>query len=168
MAQFDKNRFSSSKQDWSTPLEMFLALKTYYNFDFDLAADEHNHKCENYFSSTDDALTKDWKGKCWLNPPYGSKGKTRLSKWVEKAYKETRDGSCSVTMLIPARTNTAWWGSYCMKAAEILFVIGRPKFGGAIHGLPQPLSIITFKRTDKKTRYGQYLVTNHSIFWGKK
>ena len=79
-----------------------------------------------------------------------------MAKWVEKAYNESQDGSCSVTMLIPARTNTAWWGQFCMNAAEILFVIGRPKFGGAIHGLPQPLALVTFGMSDKPTRYGAY------------
>ena len=163
MAQFDSNRFSSAKQEWATPPEMFDALNNHYQFDFDLAADETNHKCDNYFSAEDDALTQDWKGRCWLNPPYGSKGANRLAKWVEKAYNESRDGSGSVTMLIPARTNTAWWGQFCMNAAEILFVIGRPKFGGAIHGLPQPLAIVTFAATKEKTRYGGYDVKTMTI-----
>jgi|TARA_B100000282_G_scaffold285452_1_gene250981 phage N-6-adenine-methyltransferase len=155
MANFNKNRFSSTKQDWTTPQDMFTALNNRYQFDFDLAADETNKKCENYFSKKNDALLQDWQGNCWLNPPYGSKGKSRLSKWVEKAFNESRDGSCAVTMLIPARTNTLWWGSFCMKATEILFVIGRPKFGDAIHGLPQPLAIVTFG-SEILTKYGSY------------
>ena len=156
MAKFDSNRFSSAKQEWATPQDMFDALNNRYQFNFDLAADETNKKCENYFSIEDDALLQDWQGNCWLNPPYGSKGETRLAKWVEKAYNESQDGSCFVTMLIPARTNTAWWGEFCMNAAELLFVIGRPKFGGAIHGLPQPLALVTFGASDTLPRYGAY------------
>ena len=86
-----------------------------------------------------------------------------MAKWVEKAYNESRDGSCSVTMLIPARTNTAWWGEHCMSAAEILFVIGRPKFGGAAYGLPQPLAIVTFAETEEGTRYGTYHVKTTTV-----
>lgn len=155
MAKFE-GKFESAKQEWTTPQGMFESLSNHYKFDFDLAADETNHKCDNYFSAEDNALTQEWKGRCWLNPPYGSKGANRLAKWVEKAYNESKDGSCSVTMLIPARTNTSWWGQFCMNASEILFVIGRPKFGGAIHGLPQPLALVTFGASDNPTRYGAY------------
>ena len=68
----------------------------------------------------------------------------KLSDWVRKAYLETRKAGCTVVMLIPARTNTRWWHGYCMKAAEIRFLNGRPKFGDAQHGLPQPLAVIVF------------------------
>ena len=163
MALFDKNRFASAKQEWETPQDMFDALNSQYKFTFDLAADVNNHKCTNYFGVTDDALKQKWRGRCWLNPPYGSKGETRLAKWIEKAYLEAQTGDCSVTMLIPARTNTEWWGKYCMQAREILFVIGRPKFEGAIHGLPQPLAIITFSKTSSPPRYGKYEVKNKKV-----
>ena len=53
-------------------------------------------------------------------------------------------------MLIPARTNTKWWHDYCMKAKEVRFLKGRPKFKGNIHGLPQPLAIIVFDRSSEK------------------
>jgi phage N-6-adenine-methyltransferase len=163
MGVFDKNKFASAKQDWATPQDMFDALQRHYQFDFDLAADETNRKCDNYFSAEDDALAQSWVGRCWLNPPYGSKGSNRLAKWIEKAHSESLGGSCSVTMLIPARTNTSWWGGFCMNAAEILFVIGRPKFGDAIHGLPQPLALVTFEGTKEKTRYGSYNVKDAAV-----
>ena len=162
MADFTQNRFASKKQEWQTPQGLFEALNERYKFTFDLAADQDNRKCKEYFSAEDDALKKHWKGNCWLNPPYGSKGETRLAKWVEKAYKEASTGECQVTMLIPARTNTQWWHEYCMRAAEVLFINGRPKFGGAIHGLPQPLAIITFAKASN-TKFGSYNVKTEDI-----
>ena len=36
-----------------------------------------------------------------------------------------------------------------MKSDEVIFIKGRPKFGGAKHGLPQPLAIIYFNGGDK-------------------
>ena len=162
MAKFE-GKFESARQEWSTPAEMFESLRKHYRFDFDLAADETNHKCENYFSAKQDALTQEWRGMCWLNPPYGGKGAKRLAKWVEKAYTESRGGKCSVTMLIPARTNTEWWWRFCMNASEVLFVAGRPKFGGATHGLPQPLAVVTFAASDTPTRYGIYHNKNATI-----
>ena len=163
MGIFDKNKFASAKQEWATPQNLFDALNDRYCFDFDLAADETNTKCPEYFSAKTDALEQKWKGKCWLNPPYGSTGRNKLSKWVERAYAQSRDDSCSVTMLIPARTNTVWWSKYCMRASEVLFVIGRPKFGDAIHGLPQPLAVVTFAATKGKTRFGSYHVKDAAI-----
>ena len=163
MADFTENRFASKKQEWATPQDMFDSLNKVYSFDFDLAADKDNRKCEEYFSAEDNALSKEWKGNCWLNPPYGSTGETRLAKWIEKAYNEASTGNCRVTMLIPARTNTQWWHEYCMKAEEILFLCGRPKFGGATHGLPQPLAVITFAKTEYPTRFGTFYVKTGEV-----
>ena len=159
MGDFTKNKFASKKQEWATPQDMFDNLNKVYSFDFDLAADEHNHKCARYFTAADDALKKEWHGNCWLNPPYGNTGETRLAKWVEKAHNEANTGNCQVTMLIPARTNTRWWHEHCMKAAEVLFVCGRPRFGDAIYGLPQPLAIITFAKVEAPAVFGTYDVT---------
>ena len=69
-------------------------------------------------------------------------------KWIEKAYKESLKDSTIVVCLVPARTNTNWWHTYCMKG-EIRFICGRPKFKGAKHGLPQPLAIVIFGRAYK-------------------
>jgi len=150
MATF-KNKFDSHKQDWPTPDSLFNLLNDEFHFDFDLAADHTNAKCSAYFSVEDDALQQKWLGTCWLNPPYGVT-KPRLSDWVKKAYQESEH--CTVVMLIPARTNTRWWHDYCMKATEIRFINGRPKFGDAKHGLPQPLAIVVFRQHKGTTKLG--------------
>lgn len=143
MATFE-NKFVSVRQDWPTPEKLYREANKRYNFDFDLAADASNTKCPRFFSEHDDALSQEWEGSCWLNPPYGGSAKARLALWVRKAYEQAQKDSCSVAMLIPTRTNTRWWHQYCMRAKEILFVEGRPKFGDAKHGLPQPLAIVFF------------------------
>lgn len=143
MALFD-GKFDSAKQDWTTPNNLFSKLNTIFNFNFDLAASEENKKCNDYYSETDDALSKTWKGRCWLNPPYGGKTNNKLELWIKKAYTESLKDDCFVVMLIPTRTNTNWWHKYCMNAKEVYFIKGRPKFGDAKHGLPQPLALIYF------------------------
>jgi len=70
MGVFDQQKFKSNKQEWGTPPELFNHLNEHYCFDFDLAADESNHKTESYFTVEDNALSKSWSGSCWLNPPY--------------------------------------------------------------------------------------------------
>ena len=79
----------------------------------------------------------------WLNPPYGETS-GKLSDWIKKAVTEA-DAGATVVMLIPARTNTNWFHDLCLKRGEVRFVRGRPKFGGADHGLPQPLCLVIFR-----------------------
>lgn len=140
------DRFNSAKQDWETPDTVYTPLAKEFSFTTDLAASALNTKCNVYFSKEKSALDNSWRGVCWLNPPYGERGKNKLSNWVVKAHQETQKEGCTVVMLIPARTNTRWWHSYCMKAAEIRFIRGRPKFGGAKYGFPQPLAVVIFKK----------------------
>lgn len=150
MAGFD-GKFESAKQEWTTPAKLYEPLNEKYNFNFDLAADKHNTKCQHYYSENDDSLKQEWRGRCWLNPPYGGMAANKLANWVKKAKSETERGSAElVAVLMPARTNTKWWHDCCMKANKIIFICGRPKFGGAKYGLPQPLAIIIFENVKKE------------------
>jgi len=148
MGRFDKNRFRTENQSWETPDTLFSILNSEFHFEIDLAASKENRKCILFFSETDNGLSKTWNGIGWLNPPYGGTKENAIKNWVKKAFDETRKDGCVVVMLIPARTNTEWWHNYCMKAKEIRFIRGRPKFKGNIHGLPQPLAIVVFQKTN--------------------
>ena len=150
MASFD-GKFDSERQDWPTPQDMFEALDKVYEFNFDLAAGKENSKCKHFYSQEQDALIQEWTASsCWLNPPYGGTGSNKLAAWIKKAHESSEKYGNRIVVLIPARTNTSWWHKHCMKAKEILFVEGRPKFGDAKHGLPQPLAIIIFENTDER------------------
>ena len=82
-----------------------------------------NAKCPNYFTPEQDGLAQDWIGTCWCNPPYGRD----IGKWIKKA----SEANATVVCLVPARTDTAWWHDYAMKADDIRFIRGRLKFGGS-------------------------------------
>ena len=150
-------RFDTKKQEWETPNILFNQLNNEFHFTFDLAADSCNKKCKCFFSKDDDALKQTWSGVCWLNPPYGSK-EYKLENWIKKAFTESQREDCTVVMLIPARTNTRWWHNYCMKSAEVKFICGRPKFGNATHGLPQPLAIVVFKKHQGSTLFSSLVI----------
>lgn len=142
MANF-KGKFDSVRQDWETPADLFDTVNAEFKFTLDVAASKSNCKVQRFISEEQDAMTLAWgRETCWLNPPYG-KGH-RLSAWVEKAYHESLKGATTV-MLIPARTNTNWFHDLCLKHGDVRFVRGRPKFGGADHGLPQPLCFVIFR-----------------------
>ena len=142
------DKFESSRQDWETPQDLFNPLNDEFHFTLDAAASNDSAKVKKFFSEEQDGLSQDWgKNVVWLNPPYGLR-KTPISAWVEKAYKASLTGATTV-MLIPARTNTNWFHEFCLKG-EVRFIRGRPKFGGAQHGLPHPLCLVVFRPPRRK------------------
>jgi len=157
MATFS-NKFESAKQDWNTPKDLFNKIDKEFNFEYDLAASKDNTLCEKFYTKEDDGLKQMWAGVCWLNPPYGDKA-SKMVNWIKKAYNDSvNDGNLTVVMLIPARTNTKWFHQYCMKSAELKFICGRPKFGDATHGLPQPLVLVVFKKTNTPTIFSSFIL----------
>lgn len=132
--------FSSKTCEWATPIEFFKELDAKYHFTLDVCATKENAKCEKFFTREDDGLAQEWKGICWMNPPYGRE----IGKWVKKAFETASQGGGTVVCLLPARTDTAWWHDYCMKG-EITFVRGRLKFGGCSNSAPFPSAVVVFK-----------------------
>lgn len=137
MGNFDNNRFKSTNQSWETPDSLFSKINLEFQFTRDVCASLENTKCDIFWSETDSCLDKEWDGVNWMNPPYKD-----MKKFIKKAYE--RNNAITVA-LIPARTNTKWWHDWCMKG-EVMFICGRPKFKGCIHGLPQPLALVIFGR----------------------
>jgi site-specific DNA-methyltransferase (adenine-specific) len=125
-------------------MEIFSPLHAEFGFTLDAAASFENRKVQEFFDAAADGLAQDWGAETvWLNPPYGD-GAAKMSDWVRKAYQASRKGA-TVVILIPARTNTVWFQDICLRHAEVRFIRGRPRFGGADHGLPQPLCIVVFR-----------------------
>ena len=134
--------FSSKTDQWATPTETFAELDAEFHFDLDPCADADNHKCERYFTKEINGLSQNWGGcNVFCNPPYGR----QIGEWVKKAYEESRKPNTLVVMLIPARTDTKWFHDYILGKAEIRFIRGRLKFGGADNAAPFPSMIVVFR-----------------------
>lgn len=135
--------FSSDKEDWGTPPDLFNALHREFPFATDVCAHADNAKLPNYYDKSIDALKQNWTGVCWMNPPYGRS----IHKWVKKAYESAMAGA-TVVCLVPARTDTRWWQNYCTRAAEIRFIKGRLKFtadrGKQEASAPFPSAVVIF------------------------
>lgn len=82
---------SSNTDEWPTPRYVFEKLDQEFHFDLDVCATDTNHKVDRYFTKKTDGLKQDWKGVCWMNPPYGRS----IGHWVKKAYESTRGGDLS-------------------------------------------------------------------------
>lgn len=118
-----KALFSSETDEWSTPQEFFEKYDAVYHFEVDVCATAENAKCRQYFDKSVDGLAQEWRGVCWMNPPYGRE----IAKWVQKA----AESHALVCCLLPARTDTAWWHDFVLgRAQSVEFVRGRLKFGG--------------------------------------
>ena len=88
-----------------------------------------------------DGLAQPWEGVGWCNPRYGRK----IGKWLQKAQDENRRNNNYIGMLLPARTDTRWFHDYILSKAEIRFIRGRLKFGGAKNSAPFPSMVVVFR-----------------------
>ena len=130
--------FSSETDLWATPLDFFQKLNAKHGFTLDACAIPSNAKCTHFFTPEQDGLKQAWRGVVWCNPPYGR----QIGKWIKKGYESSKAGA-KVVMLIPARTDTAYWHDYVMKG-EIEFIRGRLKFGDAKNSAPFPSAAVVF------------------------
>jgi phage N-6-adenine-methyltransferase len=125
-SMINRGMYSHASEEWETPRDFFDALNADFHFTLDLCATPANAKCGRYFTKEDDALSQQWVGVCWMNPPYGRE----IGRWLKKAYESAPYGA-TVVCLLPARTDTAWWHDYVLPyATAIQFVRGRLRFSG--------------------------------------
>lgn len=152
---FDRVLFSTGKDDWETPPDLFAKLHEEFGFDLDVAANATNRKVALWLGPGgffEDALTCNWNvggGMCWCNPPY-SRG--LQGKFIAKAAAERLYGVKTV-MLLPARTDTKVfhahiWNEHIHRprpGVEVRFLRGRLKFVGAPSSAPFPSMIVVFR-----------------------
>ena len=102
-------------------------------------------ECSLYYTPETDGLSQSWDrgGAVFCNPPYGRE----IGKWVQKAFEEAR-GGYPIVLLIPARTDTAYFHDYIYGKAEIRFVRGRLRFtddeGNAADPAPFPSMVVIY------------------------
>lgn len=139
-----KVMFSSKTPEWATPSDFFEELDREFSFTLDPCSTDENAKCKKHYTKADDGLAQNWGGeRVFCNPPYGRE----LPKWVEKCYKEHLKPNTTIVMLIPARTDTAYFHRFIYHRAEVRFVKGRLKFGGANNSAPFPSMVVIFRST---------------------
>jgi phage N-6-adenine-methyltransferase len=142
--------FSSATDLWSTPQDFFDALNAEFNFTLDVCATAENAKCPKFYTKEDDGLSQPWwfygtnagreHGAAFVNPPYGKE----IGRWVKKASEEAQPGF-TIVALLPARTDTKWFQDYVLPYAELRWVRGRLKFGGAKNSAPFPSVVAIYR-----------------------
>jgi phage N-6-adenine-methyltransferase len=132
--------FSSGSDQWSTPIEFFNPLNQEFSFTLDVCADAVNTKCTKFYSEAQDGLAQPWTGSCWMNPPYGK----TIGLWVKKAYESSKFLGATVVCLLPARTDTRWFHSYCLHG-ELRWIKGRLRFSGSKNPATFPSFLCVFR-----------------------
>lgn len=124
-----KYNFEFKENDYKTPPEIYkLALNEWdiSMFELDTCCSEENIPAISYYKNGEkDGLKEPWYNYSWCNPPFND-----CSKWVEKAYNEYKEKHINICMLLPVRTETAYWHKYILNnpAIEIVWLRKGYKF----------------------------------------
>ena len=119
-AGFTHDNKDNASVDWYTPPWVFDRLGL--RFDLDPCAPVGGVAwipADRHYSLGDNGLMQPWKGRVFLNPPYGK----HTPDWLERMHNH-RNG----VALVFARTDCAWFHDSVAKADAILFLRGRIKF----------------------------------------
>ncbi len=96
-------------------------------FDLDVASSDNPYvvvPTEKKFTIDDDALTQDWDGLVWMNPPFSG-----VTPWVEK-WLNHKNGFC----LVPLSSNGRWVNTLWESDAELVYLPANMKFIGGQDG----------------------------------
>ena len=125
---------TSNRDDWETPQALFDELDATYHFTLDAFSTHQNAKCERHYTIEEDGLAQDWSGETvWVNPPYGKD----MKRYIRKCAEESRHAR--IVMLVPSRTDTAWFWDYVAPYARVRFIRGRLRYelgGGSLNRAP--------------------------------
>jgi phage N-6-adenine-methyltransferase len=79
---------ASDSNEWYTPAQYLDAARRVLGaFDLDPASNptaNRDVQAERYFSIEDDGLSREWRGRIWLNPPYGGLSGAFVARLVEQ------------------------------------------------------------------------------------
>lgn len=121
---------NSIENEWYTPTEWIdAARKTMGGIDLDPASCDEAQKyikAKKFFSIADDGLTKVWRGRIWLNPPYS---RDLCPRFIEKLLLYFREDAISqACVLINNATETAWFQDLLKECCAVCFPAGRISF----------------------------------------
>jgi phage N-6-adenine-methyltransferase len=141
---------SSAHHGWQTPRVLLARLYGVFGaFDLDPCSPVASRsrapvKARVRYTVQDDGLVLPWFGRVFVNPPYGRE----LPLWVAKAAREVQQGRAAVAvMLMPARTDTAYWHTYVADTACIFFLRGRLRFSDGEQAAPFPSALVVWGGT---------------------
>ena len=143
-------RFKVADDEYGTPTRQFDHYNRIYKFTVDVCSTPELAKCRKFYTPEQDGLKQEWRGVCWMNPPY-----SQLSKWVCKAYEAAKNGAI-VVALLPVYTDAAWFHDYASHAT-IEVLRGRLQFTGRNENGYTPFGHAIYVFRKKSARRGNRL-----------
>lgn len=121
---------NSGCNEWYTPERYIeLARNVLGEIDLDPASSDlanETVKARLFYSEDNDGLTKPWRGRVWMNPPYSA---DLVSKFAEKFVDEYNDGNITEgIVLVNNATETAWFAGMVEAATAVCFPRGRIRY----------------------------------------
>lgn len=140
---------SSVKHDWCTPPLVLERVRRLAPIGLDPCTTREN-PCGAESIYLINGLDLPWTdyGLVYVNPPYGR----TLPLWAHKAVKEASNGA-EIVMLVPARTDTRWWGLAYDACQSVALWKGRLTFVGA--PAPAPFPSCLFYYGPDRRKFGQ-------------
>jgi len=116
--------------EWYTPREYVdLVREVLGEIDLDPASSavaQETVKATNYFTKADDGLSKEWRGRVFLNPPYAQ---PHIANFMQKMVEEHARGRVAGAVMVTNNsTDTEWFALGAKHASAICFTTGRIKF----------------------------------------
>lgn len=132
----------AAKADWRTPVAVLDLVREVFRgrIDTDPCAspDPDDWFAEvNYAAPGQDGLEEAWAGRVFVNPPFGD-----LDRWAAACRRAHATRGCEVILLLPARTDTAYWHEEIVTANAVCFWRGRMRFVGAPANAPFPTALV--------------------------
>jgi hypothetical protein len=97
------------------------------------------------YTQSENGLIQCWRGKTYLNPPYGSE----IPAWIAKLIQEYESGNVEEALaLLPARIDTNWFEP--LYAYIMCNVHGRLQFANSPYHAPFPVVIVYLGQNEEQ------------------
>lgn len=125
-----RGSFGTGNNEWYTPAEYVdVARRVLGEIDLDPASHpvaQQTIRAASFYTLADDGLTKPWRGRVWLNPPYA---KTEITLFVEKLIAEVESKNVTAAIMLTNNyTETAWFQLALMACNALCLTRGRIRF----------------------------------------
>jgi phage N-6-adenine-methyltransferase len=121
---------NSGNNEWYTPVEYIEAARAVLGaFGLDPASSAVANsivKAKKFYTAEDDGLSKKWKGRVWMNPPYSG---DLIGKFTSKLCHHFDEGDIAeAIVLVNNATETAWFQEMLALASAVCFPKGRIRY----------------------------------------